>query len=92
MTNEMLSSIRVQAKKGLAERRRLCAKFVKRNFKRWQEAFDLFELHIELATEAGELFNDRLRPEASESEDILFDVLVRLHAKGCLVSKEILNY
>ena len=90
LPHEILTSIKGKAAEGLKERRDLHAEFVERNIQRWQDAFDLLELHLEIATEAGELFNQRLRPEAAASGDILFDVLVRLHAKGCLVSKEIL--
>ncbi len=46
---------------------------------------------IEIAIEAGESFNDRVRPQAALNGDLLFDLLVRLHAKGCLISKEILS-
>lgn len=89
--DNILSVIKGEAKKGLAERRIMHAEFVERNISRWMEAFDLLELHIEIAIEAGESFNKRLRPEAASNGDLLFDVLVRLHAKGCLVSKEILS-
>lgn len=90
LPSDILSSIKTMAEDGLAERRASHAEFVERNVHRWKEGFDLLELQIELAVEAGASFNDRLRPEAASEGDLVFDLLVRLHAKGCLVSKEIL--
>ena len=86
---DVLDSIKHAAPDGLRERRDLHSGFVERNVRRWQEAFDLLDLHIAIATEAGESFNERLRPGAAANNDLLFDVLVRLHAKACLISQEI---
>jgi hypothetical protein len=91
MPDEILSSIKAKSEKGLTERRTIHAEFVERNISRWKDGFDRLELLIEIATEAGESFNARLRPEATKQGDITFDVVVRLHAKGCLISKEILS-
>lgn len=91
LPDEILSTIKGGAANGLEERRVMHAEFVDRNISRWMEAFDILELHIEIAIEAGESFNKRLRPEAVSNGNLLFDLLVRLHAKGCLVSKEILT-
>ena len=90
LPNNILSTIKTKAENGLAERRVLHVEFIERNVCRWKEGFDLLELQIEIAIEAGESFNDRLRPQAALDGDLLFDLLVRLHAKGCLISKEIL--
>lgn len=91
LPNDILSSIKAMAEDGLAERRKHHAEFVERNGCRWKEGFDLLELQIEIAIEAGESFSHRLRPEAASDGDLVFDLLVRLHAKGCLISKEILT-
>jgi len=91
LPSDMLSTIKTTAVDGLAERRSLHAEFVERNVCRWKEGFDLLELQIEIAIEAGASFNDRLRPKAASVGDIVFDLLVRLHAKGCLIGKEILT-
>jgi hypothetical protein len=86
----ILSSVKAMANEGLTERRKLHDGFVERNVCRWREGFDLLELQIEIAIEAGDSFNGRLRPYAAAKGDVLFDSLVRLHAKGCLISKEII--
>ena len=88
---EVLSTIKGKAHEGLEERRADHSLFVERNISRWGKGFDLLELLIEIAIEAGESFNRRLRPAAAEKGDLVFDILVRLHAKGCLTSKEILS-
>lgn len=90
LPSDILSTIKSMAEAGLAERRTNHSEFVERNARRWKEGFDLLELQIEIAIEAGESFNDRLRPEAALNEDLVFDLLTRLHAKGCLISKETL--
>lgn len=91
LPDQILSEIQEKAREGLEERRSTHAAFVSRNISRWQKGFDQLELLIEIAVEAGGSFNERLRPDAAERGDILFDVVVRLHAKGCLIGKEILT-
>lgn len=90
LPQEILASIKKTAEDGLAERRAIHTGFVERNCVRWKEGFDLLELLVEVAVEAGECFNKRARPEAVLKSDITFDIVVRLHAKGCLICKEIL--
>lgn len=87
---QLLSQIQQQAKSGLAERRAINAEFVDRNISRWTTGLDQLELMIEIATEAGESFNARFRPSDEGRADRVFDVVSRLHARGCLVSREIL--
>lgn len=91
LPRKILGDIKAVAEAGLVERHAAHAGFVERNIARWKKGFDLLELHIELAIEAGDSFNERLRPHAAAANDYVFDVLVRLHAKGCLISKEILT-
>jgi len=57
----------------------------------WGRALDLLEIHIIISLEAGHFFNVRYRQEASASQDRIFEVLVRLHARGCQISSEILT-
>lgn len=74
----------------LIERRSLSKEFEKRNIIRWAEAFDILETHIVICTEAGEEFNNAYRPEAVENNDLVFDLVVRHHARACHISQEIL--
>lgn len=74
----------------LIERRSLSKEFEQRNIIRWAEAFDILETHIVICTEAGEEFNNAYRPEAVENNDLVFDLVVRHHARACHISQEIL--
>ena len=51
---------------------------------------DLLDLVIALSTEAGTEFNRKVRNEAVGSSDAVFEALIRLHAKACQVSGEVL--
>jgi hypothetical protein len=74
----------------LEERRSSWDEFRQRNIKRWGKAFDLLETQIVICTEAGEEFNSSYRKIAVEENDIVFDLIVRHHARACQISQEIL--
>jgi hypothetical protein len=74
----------------LLERRRLANEFVERNINRWSNAFDILETHIVICTEGGEEFNNSYRPKAVEENDLVFDLVVRHHARACHIAQEIL--
>lgn len=78
------------SKRMLEERRELFSEFCKRNYKRWQVAFDLLETFIVICTEAGENFNKSYRPTAVKENDVVFDIVVRKHARACHIAQEIL--
>lgn len=86
---DLYKNIKSEAWDKLRQDREFHMSFVKRNYKRWKEGFDLLQLLIEISIEAGNELNKRVRPKASKNNDILFDVLVRLQAKACLISNEI---
>ena len=56
----------------------------------WGHAFDLFEMLTVLSLEAGDLYNSEYRVDAARENNIVFDVLIRLHARACQVASEIL--
>lgn len=74
----------------LKERRELSEGFVKRNNERWAKGFDTLEILIVTCTEAGEDVNYSYRNEAVEEQNLVFDLVVRLHARACQISQEIL--
>ena len=86
----MKSTLQKSAKKMLKEHRTLASGFEKRNIKRWSKAFDLLETHIVICTEAGEDFNSSYRATAVDSNDLVFDIVVRHHARACHIAQEIL--
>lgn len=56
----------------------------------WKTSFDLLEMLRIISYEAGEKFNSKFRNTAALNNDYVFDVLTRLHARGCQVFSEIL--
>lgn len=58
---------------------------------RWGEGFDLLESFLYFSLETGSKFNQVHREEAAANGDYVFDALVRLHARGCRIAREILT-
>lgn len=63
--------------------------FKKRNFERWEEPFNLLDLLISISIDVGENLKNRVRSQVVDDNNILFSLLVRLHARACLISKEV---
>jgi len=84
-------TLQESTKKMLEEHRALARGFEARNIKRWSKAFDLLETHIVICTEAGEEFNSSYRATAVEDNDLVFDIVVRHHARACHIAQEILH-
>jgi len=57
----------------------------------WGEAIDLLEMYLVISLETGEYINNVSRPTAVDKNDLVFDVLTRLHARACQISWEILT-
>ncbi|EBH7978035.1 hypothetical protein FMG18_03070 [Salmonella enterica] len=74
----------------LREHRSLSNEFVESNISRWAEAFDLLETLIVICTESGEELNSSYRPQAASEDDLVFDLVVRHHARACHIANEIL--
>lgn len=56
----------------------------------WKKPFDLLEMLWVAASETGELMSKGWEWDQSPDEDLVFDVLRRLHARGCQVTGEVL--
>lgn len=65
--------------------------FEKRLMKDWEKPLSMIEHFIFISMEAGSTLNQEYRATASEKNDVLFDVLSRLHGRACLVSRELLS-
>jgi hypothetical protein len=50
---------------------------------------DLFETILKISVEAGDIFNQKHRPQAAKENDLVFEVLTRLHARACLTASEV---
>ncbi len=90
MAGAIKRSLVSSSEKMLEEHRSLSEEFVTRNIRRWAEAFDLLETLIVICTESGEVFNKSYRPKAVSENDLVFDLVVRHHARACHIAQEIL--
>jgi hypothetical protein len=63
--------------------------FNKRLYKLWKKPLKLLKILLILSEEIGRYYNAELRPKKAKENDIVFDVLIRLHARSTLIGKEI---
>ncbi|MEN6553255.1 MAG: DUF5677 domain-containing protein [Methanobacterium sp.] len=57
----------------------------------WKTPLQLLELYLLLTIEKEVQFNKENHQNASEQNDYVFEALIRLHAKACLIGNEILT-
>lgn len=55
----------------------------------WGDALDLLKLLSIASLDAGSKFNKEYSQHAEETNDLIFGILKRLHARGCQVAEEI---
>lgn len=67
------------------------AAFNDRLWKRWQRPLELFHLFLALCNEAAADFNRFYRSRAAKKNDLVFEVLMRLQARGCQIALEVLT-
>ncbi len=89
-TPEIAKTVKNSAQALLNERRNQYDEFRTRNIERWKQGFDILETHMVICTEAGEEFNRCYRPVAVQNNDLVFDIVVRHHARACHIAQEIL--
>jgi hypothetical protein len=75
----------------LQQRKRQRDQFELNLNKVWARPIDLLEMLLAISLEAGEGLNNQFRSKASRNEDLVFDVLTRLHARACKISSEIVT-
>lgn len=64
--------------------------FENRHYQLWKKGFVLLEAFIIGSFEAGQNFNNHYRDKAAASQDYVFDVLTRLHARAIHIGWEVL--
>lgn len=65
--------------------------FEKRLNERWEKPFDLLDFFILQSIEVGQSFNKENRPIAAKNKDFVFECLIRLQGRACLVAQEVLT-
>lgn len=56
----------------------------------WGKPLDLLEMLYYIALETGDIFNSHFRQSITIQNNYLFDVLIRLHARSCQITFEII--
>jgi hypothetical protein len=88
-SKRLTATIRETAPEALRAHRAQRTRFERRLAKTWKQALDLYEVIFLAAWEAGEALNDCYRPKGAAENDLVFETLVRLHARACLTASEI---
>ena len=86
----VLANLRSRAPEMLSEHAELRNTF-EEHISQKCKALELLEMLIVIATESGDEFNKEFRPSASQSNDLVFGVLTRLHARSCHIANEVLT-
>jgi hypothetical protein len=89
-SDKLVKSWKAQANRVLNEDRKSLAPFHKKLMKIWGNSLDSLEMLIGISITIGEEFNRENYTEASKKNDLVFDILRRLHARACQVGYEIL--
>lgn len=89
LAEHLLREWKQQASSILKERRNYQQGFNERLWMIWGEALDLLDVLLGVSLEAGIDFNEKLRSKAYQGNDLVFDALTRLHARGCQIAREI---
>ena len=87
----VLANLRSRAPEMLSEHAEIRSTFEEGIYQKWGKALELLEMFNVIATEAGDEFNKEFRPSVSHSNDFIFDVLTRLHARSCHIANEVLT-
>ena len=87
---KLTRDVRRQSPAILLGRRTFARGFERRLRQRWRKGLNLLELLLCLCLDEGGTFNQRHRPVATINSDFVFDALVRLHARGCQITSEVL--
>ncbi len=85
----LLEALKNDAPAMLEDRMSIRTRFQRRLQKKWGRPFRLLRMLVEMVREAGEEFNDKHRPAAAAENDLVFEALVRLHVRACLVAEEV---
>jgi hypothetical protein len=86
----LLKELKRDAPRMLRERNQERKAFEAQLSQEWGRALNLLEMFIVIAFEAGVKFNEEFRPQAAQDNDLVFEVLTRLHARACQVAQEVL--
>jgi hypothetical protein len=87
--NSLLKELKKRAPSMIEDHDRADTAFQKHLGRKWNKVLKLYKLFIVIAEEAGADHNQDTRSSSKEILSLKFEVLSRLHARSCQVSKEI---
>jgi hypothetical protein len=90
IADDIIVSLKENSQETLKLNRDNADGLVNRNIERWKNGFDAIEVLISVCIEAGSEFNSTNRELAVQEQNVQFDLVVRLHARACHISSEIL--
>lgn len=91
MANNVFKTLKDGMASKIEERQLERAEFKEHIRKVWGNPLDLFEIFLEICTEIGMLFNENIGPHFTSENKYLYQVLIRLYARGCQIGEEILT-
>jgi hypothetical protein len=74
----------------LQEKRKIMEQFTKHNIEDRKKEFDTLETFIILCIEVGKKFNHTYRSKAIQEQNLVFDIIVKHHARACRIAQEML--
>jgi hypothetical protein len=90
IAESLLKSLKKRLKAHQKQNKNFHASF-NRNLQRiWGKPIDFLEMLYFIAEETGDNYNNHFRPLASSQNNFVFEVLTRLHARGCQITSEII--
>jgi hypothetical protein len=90
ISDVLLTQLRRNARAEVKASRKDRKRFESRLQKQWKKPFELLELFVLIALEAGADFNEQYHPVAAKEDDLVFEVLIRLHARACRITSEVI--
>ncbi|AMV40980.1 DUF5677 domain-containing protein [Planctomyces sp. SH-PL62] len=85
----LLEALKDEAPEMLKDRLATRTRFRRRLQKEWGEPFRLLRMLAEMVREVGREFNAKHRPSAAADNDLVFEALLRLHQRACLLVEEV---
>lgn len=90
IADSIVSSLKEDSEEQLRWTRDYTDGFVNRNIERWKNGFDALEILIIVCSEAAGELNNTYAELAVQGQNVKFGLVVRLHARACHISSEIL--
>ncbi len=86
----LLKSLKSGSGEMLDEHRLIRQEFEARLCRRWSKPINLLEMLTVMSLESAEMFVETYNEKAVESNDLVYEVMKRVHARACQISNEIL--